>query len=496
MKIYKEDPFVSYFLFGTILLRFFLAGYLGLSDDEAYYWDWSNHLSLSYFDHPGMTSWLIGLSRTLFGETVFSVRVPALLCSLGTSLILWQLSFEMFGIKAARAVMILYLLTPIFSLGSMMMVPDLPMGLFWSLFLLYFWRGYRSSHFEWVILGLLMGLGILSKYTMIFVGFSAILFLLLKARSALFSKGFLSAFFIIFLLTLPIIIWNIDHGWPSFYFQFYQRHSTGGFRYVEWLKYWASQMVFVTPVLYFVFILVLYDSFKKIKDDDKYIWVLCFSLPVLIIFSLQALISEFKPHWPAPGYLALMIGCGAFWKNLKNQKYLLKRINKNILLLFIFLFLLPINLFFYLETIYPFAPKIYRFINNEKVWNPKWDPTNDLYGWDQVAKKIKEIRIDLGDEFFLAAHRYQLVAPLSFYMKERVWSFSELTDHYDFVQTKDDFLKLKGKSALFISDNRYPLRPHILNNYFNSCTNLEKLEILRFNERARIFDFWKCDLLK
>ncbi|MBT4089283.1 MAG: hypothetical protein HOE30_12390, partial [Deltaproteobacteria bacterium] len=38
-------------------VRLFFAVYLRLVDDEAYYWEWGQHLDWSYLDHPPMTGW-------------------------------------------------------------------------------------------------------------------------------------------------------------------------------------------------------------------------------------------------------------------------------------------------------------------------------------------------------------------------------------------------------------------------------------------------------
>lgn len=48
---------------------------VNLVSDEAYYWMWGQHPALSYFDHPGLNAWLIGIADALFGRGVLQLRL-------------------------------------------------------------------------------------------------------------------------------------------------------------------------------------------------------------------------------------------------------------------------------------------------------------------------------------------------------------------------------------------------------------------------------------
>ena len=45
------------------LLRLWLCGILELLPEETYYWTYSKHPALGYFDHPPMVAWVIGLGK-------------------------------------------------------------------------------------------------------------------------------------------------------------------------------------------------------------------------------------------------------------------------------------------------------------------------------------------------------------------------------------------------------------------------------------------------
>src|SRR5688572_7561843 len=65
------------------LLRLAYLAFLSpfdLSCDEAHYWDWSRQLDWCYYSKGPLVAWLIRVSCSLFGDTTFAVRLPAVIC--------------------------------------------------------------------------------------------------------------------------------------------------------------------------------------------------------------------------------------------------------------------------------------------------------------------------------------------------------------------------------------------------------------------------------
>ncbi|MFO0851204.1 MAG: glycosyltransferase family 39 protein [Gemmataceae bacterium] len=119
------------------LLAGLAAGYLALAgtlpplDDELYYWCWAQQLQLSYFDHPPMTALLIRASTTLFGDSVLALRLPACLTTLVMLAVVGHL------VTRPRELLPLVICTPLFTFGAILITPDTPLLLFWSLYLLW-----------------------------------------------------------------------------------------------------------------------------------------------------------------------------------------------------------------------------------------------------------------------------------------------------------------------------------------------------------------------
>lgn len=492
------------------VFRIFLAQRLGLSDDEAYYWEWSRYLDWSYFDHPGAVAWLIRLSTEVFGHTPFAVRLPALALNTASWILLVRLTQSVFDKGSGIVAGYLFLLVPLYSLGGLMMVPDIPMMFCWMLFLKLTWskllpleKGQKNT-LVWLSLGLLMGLGFLSKYSMILAGFSLGLLVLFQKpwRWHLFTWGPWLGLLTFLCVSLPVWIWNWQRGWPSFYFQFVDRHQSQGIQATKYLEFWAGQLGILTPGV-FVSLGIVLVAAMKLKGDRRFIFLKYFSLPTLILFSVQALFSEFKIHWTAPGYATLIMGLGYFWANdnlKKNFKYS------------ILIFVLPINLLFFTAMVYPIAPKIHSLFSSGE-FDPRWDPTNDLYGHDEIAAHITNLQKSFDSPHVLVTHRYQLSSPMAFVTGEAVYTFSWGLDQYDFMDWSWNLKELVGRNALVIGDNRFEDDLHKRDdshnpegiefeedmrrkNHFQSCQPLPQLEIRRKGSLARTLYFWDCRGIK
>src|SRR5690606_23339896 len=111
---------------GLLLLRLAFIFLVEPIGDEAYYWIWGQHPDLSYFDHPPLNAWLLGLSEKIFGWTVFGLRFPGLLTTLGSVVIFWLWSRRLDGDRqyVFWLAVAAYFATPMIGIFSGMMFPD------------------------------------------------------------------------------------------------------------------------------------------------------------------------------------------------------------------------------------------------------------------------------------------------------------------------------------------------------------------------------------
>ena len=176
--------FVS--LIGAVILRGIFNSIMPLSGEEAYYWMWSRHPDLCYFDHPPLIAWVMESLPALFGHSVFAVRLSALLSNTLTALIIF---FCTLRITRDRVVAAwaggLFLVAVFFAAMATLAIPDSYLFLLWSLTL---WltieatRGERPS--LWVAVGAALGLCMLAKFHAVLLALSILSYLLVSRTSA------------------------------------------------------------------------------------------------------------------------------------------------------------------------------------------------------------------------------------------------------------------------------------------------------------------------
>jgi Dolichyl-phosphate-mannose-protein mannosyltransferase len=478
------------------MARVYVSALSGLGDDEAYYWDWSRRLGLSYFDHPGMVAWLIRISTSIFGQTSFAVRFFALVCNTMTGVVLWLLARRVFNNIAAAIAASFYIFAPIFSLGGVLMVPDAPMGLAWMTVTYLVWRILLEGDERWrmwLLAGVVLGLGLLSKYTIILLAASVVLLMLTEKqwRSQFLRGKFWSAVLIAIIFCLPIILWNTKYDWPTLKYHLHDRQTGGGgANFSRWGQFFVTQLIVLSPALLVLCLLTWYAALKR-WEQARWRFLAVMTLPTFLLFCSQALFAEFKPHWSAPAYSVLFIGAAEFLREL----WIGYRRTAMLTTALIVLLFIPINLLFYVGSVVPVIPKIARAVAPAAPWEPKFDPTNDLYGWDKAYAEAQKIRAEFrsrgAQEPILSSSRYQLVAQLAFASQERVWRLAPGSDQYGFWQTPEDMQSLLGRDAIYITDQRFERDPNN-DHLFKSCTLRPPLLVYRDDELARQFNIWVC----
>jgi dolichol-phosphate mannosyltransferase len=375
------------------------------------------------------------------------------------------------------------------------------MGMAWVALLALTWRMLSIDDERlstWLVAGLVLGFGLLSKYTILLLAASLVLFLVSdhSLRRHLLAKRFWLAVVVAVMCCLPIIIWNAELGWPTVKYHLHDRQSGGGgANFSRWGQFWGSQAIALGPALFLLCLATWVVALKR-WHERRWRFILLMTLPTFLLFCVQALFAEFKPHWPAPAYSLVFIGVGELAREgfgfcTERGKNLARgTIGALVLLIFI-----PLNVLFYVGSIWPIIPKVAHFVAPHAEWDIKFDPTNDLYGWDAVAARVVEIRGEFARNGqpppFLSSSRYQLTSQLAFATGEVVWRVSPDKDQYMFWQSREKWQPLVGQNALYITDNRYTRDPRS-DFIFKSCAEDPAVLVYRGDELAREFHIWRC----
>jgi 4-amino-4-deoxy-L-arabinose transferase-like glycosyltransferase len=165
-------------LFITALRIIYLfVNHRDLDIDETQYWSWSQHLALGYHSKPPMISWVIYFSSWLFGNSESAIRIFTPLTYFFSTLLIYGCGKQLYNSTIGFWSGVSVLLLPGAAYSSTIISTDPLLILFWCMALYAFINALQSRKIGWwIICGLAIGLGLLSKYTMLVFFLGAILY--------------------------------------------------------------------------------------------------------------------------------------------------------------------------------------------------------------------------------------------------------------------------------------------------------------------------------
>ncbi|MBU0729412.1 MAG: glycosyltransferase family 39 protein [Proteobacteria bacterium] len=299
----------------TILLRLAYIGIGELLPEEAYYWNYAQHMDIGYLDHPPMVAWIIWLNTSIFGDIEFGVRFGAFLCWMITGGFLFGLTRNLFDKAAAFRALLLFAALPFFFGAGFFMFPDSPLVACWAGALFFLERALiANKRLAWYGVGVCLGLGMLSKYTIALLGPAILIFLLLEGNSRkwFFKPEPYLAAIIAMVLFSPVIFWNATHDWASFNFQGPHRWHDASVFSLHFLL--GHILALLTPTGLLAAIFLLFPTRKRpiknililVMKSRKALFGLIFSIPPLAVFVFFSLSREVKASWTGPLWLVLL----------------------------------------------------------------------------------------------------------------------------------------------------------------------------------------------
>jgi dolichol-phosphate mannosyltransferase len=316
-------------IFGYVLaLRLIYMGLVDLIPEEAYYWNYAQHLDIGYLDHPPMVAWLIRGGTSLFGNTEFGVRIAAFITWLVTAVFTFKSTNAAFGKSAAFFSILLVASLPFFFSSGIVMTPDAPLTAAWAGALYFLGRSLLDGkRLAWLGVGVCLGLGMLSKYTIALLGPATLVFLLIdpQARAWLRRPQPYLAAAIAALLFAPVVKWNAAHDWASFAFQSSRRLSDSiRFSFPELI---GAAALLLTPFGLYFAIYSLVRSFKLRATTPIYLdkigrlrFAAVYSIVPLSVFVVFSLFHRIKLDWTGPIWLALLPVISATIIAIGNEK--------------------------------------------------------------------------------------------------------------------------------------------------------------------------------
>src|SRR5260370_18924737 len=158
----------------------------------------------------------------------------------------------------------------------------------------------------WLLFGLVAGMGILNKLSMLFFGSGIAIGLLLTSARKQFARiEIWMALFIAFLIFLPNLLWEIRNGYPTIALL----HTVIGTKYstVSPLTYVGEQFLLINPFAA-PFWLAALHFFIFDRRGSKYA-VLGYAYLVVL---LEMILLHGKIYYLAPAYI-ILLAAGTVW---------------------------------------------------------------------------------------------------------------------------------------------------------------------------------------
>lgn len=286
---------------------------LNLYADEAQYWRWGKTLDWGYYSKPPMIAWVIHAVTAVFGDAEWAVRLPAPFLHTAGAMFLFLLGREMYDGRTGMLAALGYALMPAVILSSAVISTDGVLMPFWCAALYGFWR-LRAGKGGWASaagLGIGLGAGLLSKYAMIYFLIGIVLTLLIDrdSRRALLSLHGLTALAVAAAIFAPHMAWNAAHDFETVSHTVDNANLGGDLINPEnALTFIIDQLGVFGPVS---FLALLFGLFAVRSQDEGLMgrdrWLLCFTLPVLVIILGQAVLSRANANWAATAYPAASV---------------------------------------------------------------------------------------------------------------------------------------------------------------------------------------------
>jgi hypothetical protein len=357
----------------------------GFFRDELYYMACGRHLAWGYVDQPPLIAFLAWFSHHAFGNSIIAIRVLPTLAGAGIVFLTGVLTWELGGGKFAQML----------SAGAILLAPSylafdsfFSMNAFEPLFwMLCAWIAIRivkgGSPKLWLLFGVVSGVGIENKHTMLVFGFALIAGLLLTGhQSILRSKWLWLGGLIAFALFFPNLLWEARHGWPQIEVvrnaQLLKNEQIGP------LVFLGQQILFLNPLAVFIWLAGVFWCFMA-PEEKRFRFLGWTYVIVLAIF----IVGDGKSYYPLPVYPVLFAAGAVAWERVpsvsrQRQRKLLAPmfIVSGLIMLPWAVPILPVDAFLHYES---FFPRFFRAQTERDATARLPQLYADMFGWRNLA---------------------------------------------------------------------------------------------------------------
>ena len=278
--------------------------------DESQYWAWAQDPAFGYFSKPPLIAWVIAVAQSVCGPSEACIRSPAPIFHSGTALVIYAIGSRLYDRRVAFWAGIAFLTMPAASFSSRIISTDVPLIFFWALALLALMRmRERPTVPMALLLGVSLGLGMLSKYAMAYflLGLALACIFDRQTRHLLRAPQLWLAFAIGLVILAPNLFWNLDADFATL--RHTQGNATGGglsFSITNALEFLAAQFGIMGPLLFGAFLVAAwYLARGRLETADR--WLIAFALPPLVVVLVVAFLTRAYANWAAAAFVPAIL---------------------------------------------------------------------------------------------------------------------------------------------------------------------------------------------
>jgi hypothetical protein len=322
-RVFKLASFTSttallaYLSLADFIVHMIFAGNYGYFRDEIYYIvSGTKHLSFGYVDFPPFIAYVAAFLNLISKDSLISIHVVPALNEAFLVFVTGMIAKELGGGSKAQILAAISTLVSLdlLAFGSIL-TPDSFDSLWWTLLAYLIIRIVRRKKPKlWVVAGLVVGIGLLTKLTIFFFGAALFISFLAipSSRKYLRSKwiaigGLLSVAFI-----LPMVYWNSINGWPmiQFYQEFRGDVSGGGP-----LSFFLTQLAGISILNVPIFVIGLYFYLRSREGSE----LRALGLTYLLLYAFMTVLNM-KTYYLMPVYPMLFAGGAILIERSSNAK--------------------------------------------------------------------------------------------------------------------------------------------------------------------------------
>jgi hypothetical protein len=216
-NFFSGPALVLYLAGAKFLFHLLTASRYGIFRDELYYLGCAEHLDWGYVDQPPLVALVAWIARHLFGDSLIGLRLIPALAGAATVWLTGKLTREIGGGVFAQVLGALAVIcVPIYLILNHWLTmnafePLVWIGCVWCIVR----ATNRNEPRFWIWFGLLVGIGMETKYGIAFFVLAVVIGLIFTdQRGALSTKEFWIGAAIALLIFLPNLIWLARHDFP------------------------------------------------------------------------------------------------------------------------------------------------------------------------------------------------------------------------------------------------------------------------------------------